>query len=194
MDGVKNLYCRDCEEEIDHLGRYFQDLPGGGDQCTKCHAAEASPYESADYYTYDDEGGRLTSTCDTEAIEHFLDNGYVPGISIQQIIEDSCPITIYAYKRDVVPPGYGGAVVEKLLEELTELWAEDYGDPDASPVDDPFTDSQAASVTGRFQSLLDDCLKNAHVWKCVPCGEKVFSEDEVTALMKKWAPELFDDS
>jgi hypothetical protein len=200
----------------DHLVREFQAHP----QCTVCGVhyklveghkdckGEAwHKFHTAKYYTADDSCETLSVESYEEVIDQLIDNCW-PGFDaknpsfkpkIEDVIDDACPIKLYAYVPSVLDKGFAEGMVDKFVDELqtadcmAEVWWEEYGDIDGNhPPLGEASPEQITELQAKLSEVLHPyLLKYSHMWRCHVVDEKEFEYDEVLAIIKDFNPDLF---
>lgn len=122
-------------------------------------------------YTCDDGAERIDGSDPDDAIRQYLDN-YAPG-------ELPATVTLYRYRRGVVPNDIWGFVAERVLDTAIEYLDEEYGDPDEAT--EP-TEAMRVAATAFV-----DAMRTEYVpWNCELDGQE---EIDVAKWVKENAPE-----
>jgi hypothetical protein len=123
-------------------------------------------------------------------IEEMVDASSERDSAILDVIRGICPVTVDAYSPAVDAAGWVKRTTEVLVDRVGDEWSE-YGDPNvggyAGGID------AGSSLENRIKEALEDFIEEAHVWSCHKVGERVYSYDEVVAMMREYSPEWFDD-
>lgn len=136
------------------------------------------PFDSADYYSCNQDGEDLSHESPEEALAELLDLWGHDMLA-------NAPITVYAWKRKRLPVSWFGNEADFAVEFLVERWGEEYGDPEGDlpgPFDDDFT--------AKLESLLREHVKPEHVWACERVGSREYSADELREMLADELAEL----
>lgn len=134
-------------------------------------------FEAADYYDYHQDSEALSHEDPVEALEAFLDD------LTEAEVADLKDVTIYAFKRRVVADKWVGNTADRLAEQASEWWSEEYGDPDGDFSLD--TDGLRAACL----SALTAAVSTASVWVCEQVAQKTYSAAEALTLVRPSSPD-----
>lgn len=80
------------------------------------------PFDSADFYSCDPSGEGYDSTNVGDAIGEYVD-----GMTDDAVAEHPAEVTVYAYKRDVIPHDTKMALAERTMQYMLEYLDDLYG-------------------------------------------------------------------
>lgn len=150
---------------------------------------ETDPWDMADYYDCNCDRERLTLASPEEAIEQYLDGFMSPGCDVLKVIAMNTPLEVTAFVRKTVDPKDAQLWAARIADQVNEWWLdEEYGDPDGD-MDGPGDLEFQNAVT----AALEAAMKRTEIWACETVGERLFSEEEVVALMRDHCPDWFED-
>lgn len=137
-------------------------------------------FDDADFYDAAEDTEVLEHRELGDALEDAIDCAWSPGMTDEEVLDDVCPVTVYAFKRKTVQPGFAESVVSSWLETFDENhWGESYGRFDDYN-EDIWKDEQA--LKKELTEVLARHLKTASVWQCEKAAERVFSKAEVIKI------------
>lgn len=148
-------------------------------------------FDEADYYDTDNTNEILTHTELEEALDYCFDNAWVRGMTAEQLLEEVCPITVYAFHRKKVDPGFAASVVDSWMEHFDEdHWCEEYGNFEdySNPWKPEDLDALKAELTSVFKKYTD----KARVWQCDQVAKAVYTKEEVRVLGADYLEGLAD--
>jgi hypothetical protein len=159
------------------------------------------PFETAEFYTCNEDQEILTLESWEEAIAEVVDDldiRYWQDLNNNDKVDDGLvaairhngPITVYAHSRETVTDAFVERQAERALEHIAEDFGENYGDPDNYEHD--FDDGAVKLALPAMISAIRAFLSHASVWRCEKVGERIFTPDEVEALMREHNPDWFD--
>ena len=124
----------------------------------------------------------------SECIEDHLDFYAEIGESLAATIKRVCPITVKAFNRMEVDEAWITRLAGCLMERVAEDFSEEYGDPNGET---KFTDAEIARQIEKLMPWLRETLSLATVWGCEEVARRIYSAEEVEAIMREWCPEEF---
>lgn len=144
----------------------------------------SDPFDDADFYDCCEDCEELSHETVEDAIAaHIDDRG--PGDILADIVA-ATPLTVYAYKREVVSESWLASASRVLAAHLDELWGEEYGDPDGR--NNPDEEQIAAALFPGIAAA----VKPWRVWRCKEVATREYSAAEVEALMRAANPDWFE--
>lgn len=143
-------------------------------------------FENADYY--DCTGSEvLEHVTILDALEAYLDDFLSPHCNTAAIILDHAPYKVTAHQRKTVDDAWIRSTAEVLLEEASEAFDQEFGDPDGnSEVPGPSEEATLALI-----QVLKAYYKGYRVWQCEESGSQVFTAHEVEVMMRQENPDWF---
>lgn len=180
--------------QCETCGIHYDVAKGHGD----CKGADWKAFHTADYFTCDDSAEELSHECWDEPINDFIDNWYdpqPPHLTIDQILEKQGDVTVYAWKRKVLPTsfGFGESAIDSMLESFEEdYWGEEYGCPFEAG-NPPWDKEVMEVVKKKLYATMQECVELAHIWQCEIVSEKVFTEEEVEAIVRENSPHWWEE-
>jgi len=162
-----------------------------------CKGEDWKPFHTADYYTCDDTAELLSHEDWVEALAEHADSWFdpqEPHLTIDEILEKQGSITVYAWKRKVLPTsfGFGEAAIDSMLEDFEEMyWCEEYGNAfeEGSP---PWDEEALKIVKAKLYATMEECVQMAHIWQCEVITNKVFADEELVTLLKEHSPHWWE--
>lgn len=136
---------------------------------------DPNAFESANYYDCDDGSEELSYTCPEEAIESYLDARADVGDSMEKLIAEHAPVTVYAFSREKPHGSWYRATAISLAEDALERWCDDYGGelPDLEP-----------KLETAFESLLREHFTPERVWSCKQVASREYGAEELRDMFK----------
>jgi len=157
-------------------------------RCVRCFPVKLPEFPDVEFYSCTD-GERLEYESPEEAIESWVDGWLSPGCDTAKIVHETLPVTtVGCYKRSVIPDKWKVDLVERLLDELDERFADsDFADPDGAP------DNEAKTAAAKaMREAVDAYLDKAGVWACEQVAEVELDKEQVEAILRAHCPEWFD--
>lgn len=138
------------------------------------------------FYTCTD-GESLTFDDPWEAIEDYLGGWIDHKMGVTELLaEIRKPITVTAFNRMGVPESQIKAWAESLTEHLSEMWGDEYGDPNG---DEGLTDHADSLMLAAVTAI----IKDTNVWACQEGGHIDLTPDQVEALAREHRPDWFEE-
>lgn len=166
----------------------------GGIYCINGHMVgtgygKGMKFDAADLYDVDDTAEVLNHESPESAIEYALENAWEKGKTVDQVLKEVCPLTVYAFSRKTIDKSFAASVVDCWVADFDEThWCEEYGNfEDAS---DPWSSEEEKSLRNELADVLQKYLDKAHVWQCDQVAKAEFSEAEIRELMPDYLKEL----
>ncbi len=149
-------------------------------------------FESATYYDCRNSESLQHESVE-EAIEELLDLLATPVCDMRALIKEHAPITVTAYIREQVSDKFIERVASDLLEQASERFSEEFGDPDGYR--DGLDDLKVTQEVGPlFVEAVKRLYAHGTVWQCRRAGKREYSAEEVEEMMYEQNPEWFDAS
>ena len=137
------------------------------------------------------ESERLWCTSPEEAIVELFDVCYDwNGDLTNEEVAKHCPVTVMGHAPAVINSNYIYSCAENAVNRFEEALEEDYGDPDGSGKVLP--PSVKFDLTVRLFLMFSDAAKMMPVWLCETVEKKVYTAEEVCAILRADMPEWFD--
>ena len=102
-----------------------------------------------------------------------------------------CPVTVKGHAPATINSNYVYSCAEHAVERFEESLSEDFGDPDGDWK--MFTDSVRQDLTERMFGLFSDAAKTVTPWLCDTVEKRVYTAEEVCAILHEMQPEWFDE-
>ena len=145
-------------------------------------------YDSATYYECG-ESETLTHESPEEALEAFVESWQEPGLDTMRLISERAPVTVLAYRRDVVSQTEITQIATYLLEHAAEHFSENWGDPDG---DDDGLDAKARDAAlEAMRAAVNLFYSFGRGWSCSKVGERTYSGEELEEMMREYNPDWF---
>jgi len=154
-------------------------------------STETDKFESATYYTCDDDAESLSCEDAEGAIEEFLDKVYEHGVGIVESIRRHSPITVYAYARREVTLHWMHGTADELSERFDEVFSEEFGDPDGGS---RISKNDLAELARDFESAIGRLVANTEVWQCEQVATRTYSAEEVESILRESRAEWFEET
>lgn len=139
------------------------------------------------------ESDRLEYTSPEEAIVELFDVCYEwEGDLTDEEVAKHCPVTVRGHAPATIDSNYVYSCAESAVERFEESLSEDYGDPDGDYR--ILTDSVRQDLTERMFGILNDAAKTVTPWLCDTVEKKVYTAEEVCAILRSEQPEWFDSN
>ena len=138
-----------------------------------------------DACTYFDCRGDETLKYETpeEAIRDLLDVVCDPAQPIEAAIAAVAPLTVTGYMQMEVSEAERDRLARQLMERLCEDYDEQYGSTDDPDIGKPEAD-QLLAVYHLCGVAVDELCRLWPVWRCNPAAKRVYTAEEITALMR----------
>lgn len=136
---------------------------------------------------------RLKYTSPEEAIVELFVFEY--GIDFEGTLTDEevakhCPVTVLGHAPAVINYNYVYSCAEGAVERFEESLSEDYGDPEGGYR--ILTDNARQDLTERLFGLFSDAVKTVTSWSCDVVEKRVYTAEEICAILRREQPEWFD--
>lgn len=138
--------------------------------------ADPNAYDSADYYYCDDGSEELSYTCPEEAIESYLDGCANVGDSMEKLIAENAPVTVYAFEREKPADSWYSVTAAFLADDAVERWCDDHGGE--------LDDVDRARIENAFLEALRSHFKPEHVWSCKQVASRAYGAEELRDMFK----------
>lgn len=156
---------------------------------TEDAAAKPVPFDVADYYDCR-ESEELTSETVEEELESFIDRNLSPECNVTEEIRKLCPIEVVAFSRKEITEHFVRNVAEECYERLSELFHEEYGEPESDYVG--FDKESREQIMRDFLPVVRKAAARGGVWQCEKVGKREYDFDEVLRLMREHCPDWFE--
>ena len=152
----------------------------GAEQATETIKAlrREAAYRGADYYACNDPE-ELQHESAEEAIRDYLDNLTGSGDTWRETIAEAAPVEVTAYTRKEVPEAQIRVWAERMVEDLEETVAEDYGGPDGLRLEGK------EALTVEIMAAARKSINATHIWQCDQVGTREYSEEELLEMFKE---------
>ena len=121
-----------------------------------------------------------------EALVDVFDTAWEKGMTVEQHLEECCPVEISAYNPMKIDMTIAANRAECVLEDFEEYLHEDYGNMDGDH--DFWSKEERKSIEEKLTAVFREALEKAEAWQCEVVATKSFSAEEVKALI----PEYFE--
>jgi hypothetical protein len=147
-------------------------------------------FDSAIYYDCNDKE-ELSCTTPEDAIEEYIDGWVEVGDDLESVIRIYSPITVEAYRFQKISYEDIRNETEFAIGRLVESLHDEYGCPDDN-------DGMSSEVIKGLVDAVLPTIKKAidehfRVWACETAGSRIYTADEVIALMREHRPDWFED-
>ena len=143
----------------------------------------STPFDNADVYDASNQD-RLCHETPEEAVVERVDMLLEPRTEAtyeQQVLAIG-EIEVTAFNRETITSQFVNLLVDRLTEQVSESWAEDYGDyedTDSLPVEAMLEFSEA--IRPHVLTLLE----SKQVFRCLQVGSRLYKPQEVLAIVKE---------
>jgi len=138
-------------------------------------------FKNADMYDAID-NQQLHHTDPIEALEEAVDQWCTSGCDVSAVIREHAPFKITAYShKEVSEDDYTGWT-DRLIEFMSELFGDEYGDPDGSDYDE-ISREAIEKAHPKFEDAIKTLLDGANVWACDEVATVLLEAEEVEALV-----------
>lgn len=153
-------------------------------------APPVDPFESASFYSCKEDNETLSYESPEEAIMYYAESFLTPGCDTEKVIRTEVGgVDCYAYSRKRVLDTWARGMAERMLEDLTETFVDDYSGPDG---EDNIDEENFEDLFERLASVAADFVAQQTVWQCEQVAERTYSVEEVIAMMRQECPEWFE--
>jgi len=144
-------------------------------------------FQQATYFTCDDDCEQLS--CDTveDAIEEHLDGWQCCGADTVALIRERGPVEVFGHSQKIIDEFDMNSWTLRLGEQLGEWVDDEFGDPEG----DHNLDTE--EFERELLPLVRKCIAKHTVWQCESAGSRIYTVDEVMAMMKQHRPEWFEE-
>lgn len=115
-----------------------------------------------------------------EALAQFFEDHWAPGKTWRDSIREHAPVTVTGYELDTVHSSWAQYRAERAIEEMTEDFLDEYGDPNGNH--NAWTKAQLDEIYGDLLNVFTEAASSATVWRCSPCGEREYSGQELLEM------------
>jgi len=178
-----------CQEH----GSNLYALEEGGIYCINGHMVgqgygKGIKFDAADYYDTDDGREVLSHSSLEDALEYVLDNAWEKDRTWDDVLDELCPVTVFAFRRKELDKGVARRVAEDVIERFEmDFWYEEYGDFDGNHL--PWEGKNKAALIDDMTAVLEKHLADVKPWQCEVVTTAEFTKEEVRELMKGYLEE-----
>lgn len=127
-------------------------------------------FEGATYYDTREDCESLTHETPEAAICEWLEDGNEPA-----------ELKVFAFRRAVVSDEWIKHTAYLLAVRVIEGWDDEgYGDPD----NESFDAAEVKSLEAKMENAVREFVATVKPWSCEVCGSRVYTKDEVAALVE----------
>ncbi|MGE3526004.1 MAG: hypothetical protein AB7I33_08780 [Gemmatimonadales bacterium] len=133
-------------------------------------------FDSAAYYTCDDDAENLCHETPEDAIWELLEDRGLSGPDDPDIRD----VEVYAYARVMPAPREAETLAAFAMELIVERVEEEHGNPDGGR--DVLDGADCEHIEAALAALLRDAFTRATPWACERVAQRTYTREQVVAI------------